>query len=238
MMVTDVRPLRNRVCHSLVWCNETMKRDNEPEVVLALDVDGVLLDPDRGGRGSWQQELQPRFGIHPDRLFEAFFAPSWQAILTGDLSIEPTLARALCSIGFDGSVEAILDCWFESDFYVVEEVASAVRDWALQGVRVVFATNQEHRRAAYLWENLRQHVPVNSIMYSADIGYTKDDPRFFSAVEERLGIESRHVVLVDDIVENVFQARQSGWSGVHFAGQVTWRSEIQRCLDIVRDEPQ
>jgi len=32
-------------------------------VLLALDVDGVLLDPQRGGRGPWQVAFSERFGV-------------------------------------------------------------------------------------------------------------------------------------------------------------------------------
>jgi hypothetical protein len=36
--------------------------------VLALDVDGVLLDPNRAGKGRWQRVLADRCGVDPNLL--------------------------------------------------------------------------------------------------------------------------------------------------------------------------
>ncbi len=63
--------------------------------VLALDVDGVLLDPDRGGRGHWSTELPDRFGISPDDLQSAFFTPFWADVVVGRRPIEDSLRIAL-----------------------------------------------------------------------------------------------------------------------------------------------
>src|SRR5580692_11426939 len=43
-------------------------------VLLALDVDGVLLDPQRGGRGPWQVAFSERFGVDAGRLDGTLFA--------------------------------------------------------------------------------------------------------------------------------------------------------------------
>ncbi len=45
-------------------------------LTLALDVDGVLLDLDRGGRGPWTNEIRAEFGIEPALLHEALFRRS------------------------------------------------------------------------------------------------------------------------------------------------------------------
>ena len=80
---------------------------------LALDVDGVLLDSDRGGAGHWSVELERKYGVSRAQLREHFFVPCWDDVVNG--------RRPIC-IG--------------------------------HGIRVVLATNQENRRAAYLGEHL------------------------------------------------------------------------------------
>lgn len=62
-------------------------------LTLALDVDGVLLDPDRNGDGHWSNELAARFGIEYSQLQEAFFIQSWDEVLHGRRSVEECLTR-------------------------------------------------------------------------------------------------------------------------------------------------
>jgi hypothetical protein len=45
-------------------------------VTLVLDIDGVVLDSNRGGLGSWKNELRRRFGVDADALTEVFFCAS------------------------------------------------------------------------------------------------------------------------------------------------------------------
>ncbi len=122
--------------------------------ILALDVDGVLLDPQRGGQGHWTEALAVRHGITRAQLRETFFAPHWPEVIVGRRAIEPTLAASLAELGARASVEEVLACWFEADFVPVPDVVASVRSWTDAGVTVVLATNQEHRRIAYLRKRL------------------------------------------------------------------------------------
>ncbi len=94
---------------------------------LALDVDGVLLDPDRNGNGRWTNELTARFGIEEMQLREAFCTQSWDDILIGRRSIEDGLAEALAQIGAEVGVESVLSCWFDADYAPVAASSGASR---------------------------------------------------------------------------------------------------------------
>ena len=52
------------------------RRHGYARSLLALDVDGVLLDSQRGGRGPWQVAFGERFGVDARRLDETLFAGS------------------------------------------------------------------------------------------------------------------------------------------------------------------
>lgn len=202
-------------------------------LILAVDVDGVLLDPDRGGLGPWGNALQEQLGIDPAALRDAFFVPCWQDIVTGRRAIEPALERALDQIGATASVEEVLACWFEADFVLQEDVLDAVRAWADAGVILVVATNQEHRRLVSLRERLGALLPLTAVIGSAELGVVKADDRFWTLAAERLGIVSTAglPVLLDDGADNVAAARRSGWGGVHFTDRDGWISEVQQTLD-------
>jgi putative hydrolase of the HAD superfamily len=200
--------------------------------ILALDVDGVVLDPQRGGRGHWTGELSARYGITRAQLRDSFFAPYWPEVIVGRRAIEPTLAVSLRRMGVTQSAEDVLACWFEADFVPVLEVVTAARSWAAEGVTVVLATNQEHRRVAYLRDQLDALLPVSDVLYSADLGFEKHDDRFWVLAGARLGVSDADPppLLVDDDLRNVETAQQCGWSGVHFTGQPGWKADVARAL--------
>jgi putative hydrolase of the HAD superfamily len=199
--------------------------------VLALDVDGVLLDP--GLPGSWQSALADRYGVDPSGFDAAFFQARWPRIIVGAIPIEPALAEAIDELGWEMTVDQLLDCWFEADFSVDHDVVQAVRLWTAAGARLALVTNQEHRRAHYLEQRLGALLPVSGMAYSAAVGCTKDRPQFFVEAGDLLGIprHSRSVVFVDDSPANVETARRHGWFGIHYVKGQPWRSAITEALE-------
>ena len=93
---------------------------------LILDVDGVLLDAMRGGRGSWKYEFSSRFNVDADELREDFFEPYWDDIIIGKRDFVPALGAALHSLRWDIDVEDALACWFEADFVPNDDVVRKV----------------------------------------------------------------------------------------------------------------
>jgi putative hydrolase of the HAD superfamily len=201
--------------------------------LLALDVDGVLLDSGPAGTGSWQSALAERYGVDATLLDAAFFRARWPRIIVGAEPIEPALEEAMAELGWAMTVDDLLECWFGADFTVDQQVVEAVRMWTAAGTRLVLATNQEHRRAGYLQRRLGNLLPVTDMAYSAALGFTKDQPQFFVAACHLLGIprRSRSVVFVDDAPENVAVANRHGWTGIHYAKGEDWKSAITLALE-------
>lgn len=203
--------------------------------ILALDVDGVLLDPERAGDGHWTNDLENALGITRNQLRHAFFMTSWDDVVNGRRPIEPALAEALTAIGVDDDVEDVLAIWFEADFAPVEPAVDLARRAADAGVRVVLATNQEPRRVAFLRERLGAIVPFDDVLYSGDLGVQKHDPEFFELASERLGVDDDRrgdILFVDDVEHNVVQARRAGWRGVHASPDNGWIDEVERALEL------
>ena len=193
--------------------------------VLALDVDGVLLDPERGGAGHWTNELTRRYGITRGELSDAFFRRCWDDILIGRRGVEEGLTEALDRIGTSVDVESVLSLWFEADFVPFVPAIEFARRAADAGALVVLATNQEHRRAAFLNERLGKSFPIHAVFHSAGIGHLKHDAAFFDRVSDRLGLQvdqRSSVLFVDDVLDNVVTAVARGWTGVHADGGAQW----------------
>ena len=203
--------------------------------ILALDVDGVLLDPHRGGLGNWTVEMEDAFGITRLQIREAFFAKSFDDILDGHRSVESGVSEALSVIGADVAVEDFLTVWFEADFVPIDDAIAWAGRAHDAGCRVVLSTNQEYRRAGFLRERLGAMMTIDDVLYSADLGVQKHHAAFFELASVRLGLglEQRNdVVFVDDVEYYVMEARAAGWRAVHAAPGADWVSEAERLLGL------
>ncbi|MFZ1063009.1 MAG: HAD-IA family hydrolase [Acidimicrobiales bacterium] len=212
--------------------NGVTAKENLSNAWLVLDVDGVLLDSRRAGRGTWKDEFSARFNVNADELRAAFFEKYWNDVVIGLRDVTSTLSAALSQLQWDIDVEDALACWFEADFSTNDDVLEKVATLSKRGVLVAVATNQEHRRAAFLHERLQNLVPLRGFVYSAQLGLLKSDHRFFVATQHRLGLraERGRVVLVDDSLENVVSARRAQWHAVHFEESRDWYAQVESVL--------
>ena len=187
-----------------------------PAKVLMLDVDGVLVDgrPQDGKHLFF--DLEADLGISLDSLRQAFFAPYFQAIVTGRDQLRPRLASVLKKIAPEVSAATLIDYWFRNDSRIVPDVLAAIGPLRQAGMRVFLATNQEHERARYLMEELGLSRHVDGMLHSAALGHRKPQPEFFRRAAELAEATPAEIVLVDDIEANVLAARRAGWRAVHW----------------------
>ena len=197
------------------------------DVVLALDVDGVLIDATWKQGGGWLEKVGPRFGVAADDM-TPFFQGIFHEVVRGRVEIEVALAEHFDSIGADVDPEQFLQQWLVEDLALNDEVVLAAEEWARAGVPIVLATVQEHRRAAHLREVFGERLGLVDLLYSADLGVAKPEPEFFRLADARLG--HRRVVFVDDALANIEAARAHGWTGVHYPAETNWRAVVEAAL--------
>lgn len=79
------------------------------------------------------------------------------------------------------------------------------------GVPIALASNFDERLNA-LASVVEPLTSADHVFASSDLGWRKPSPRFFRAVEERLGLQARDLLLVgDDADLDVAAAREAGW---------------------------
>ncbi len=199
--------------------------------MVALDVDGVLIDPMRGDAGHWQETVGPVFGLEPGVL-KPFFAGPWAAVVTGRVAVGAALAEFFAADGHDVDTEAFIAAWLAADCVVNEPVVEIAAAWARAGASIVLATNQEHRRAERVRAALAPRLDLLDVLYSADLGVTKPSPEFFALADTRIAsrVENHRVVFIDDSLGNVEAARAFGWSAVHYDGHPHWQAEVDHAI--------
>lgn len=181
-----------------------------------MDVDGVLVTGRPQDGAHLFTDLERDLGIRLEELQREFFVPRWPDIVTGRKPLAPELEAVLETIAPDVSAETLIDYWFRNDSRIDEDVLAAMKVCRARGEKVFLATNQDHRRASYLMENMGLAAHVDGIFYSAALGHRKPDAAFFAEATERAGVAAADVLFIDDSEGNVLAAREFGWTAVHW----------------------
>jgi len=139
--------------------------------------------------------------------------------MEGRRDLESLLDKVLPRLNFKGTSRDIIDYWFKKDSNVDEKLMEMLRSIKQKNKDIKFyiATNQEHNRANYLWNNLKLKDLFNDIFYSAKIGTVKRNPDFFHIINKQLGFKDcEDVIFFDDHAHNVESAKLAGWNAFEY----------------------
>ncbi|MEQ9518575.1 MAG: HAD-IA family hydrolase [Parvibaculum sp.] len=189
---------------------------------VIFDVDGVLVTHQPHQGSSWSAHLKRDLDLDPSHLQEAFFLPHWGDIVSGRASIEERLTPVLAEIAPHLSAENLLTYWFEADGHIDHALLDRLRRWREEtDAGFHLATNQEHRRASYLWQTMGLNAHFDAIHYSANIGHAKPEEGFYQTIENRLGLAGSQILLFDDQSKNIEAAKTRGWRAFIWEGAET-----------------
>lgn len=184
--------------------------------ILMVDVDGVLVHGRPADGLPFATNLEHDLGLPLETLQREFFKPYWPDIVTGREPIEPRLTAVLSKIAPHLETETLLSYWFENDSRLDERLIADLAAIRETGVALYLATNQEHRRAAWLMNELGLTRHFDGIFYSAQFGHRKPASDFFRLATQEAGAEVGEIVFLDDTLENVEAARLFGWTALHW----------------------
>ena len=91
------------------------------------------------------------------------------------------------------------------------------------------------------WDDLRQtmherwnmDVLFDDLVISAEVGMVKPDPRIFHYALERLGVQPKEAVFIDDTLVNVEAARRQGLEAIQFLDTEQTLADLQGVLGVV-----
>jgi len=150
-----------------------------------------------------------------DEFLRTVCTPQWHASLDGGEHFAPA-ARALAE-KFPAHVEWITAYVTEWESMFAGPIASAVQQLERcvdRGLRLHALTNYPPEKIAFLYSRFPFMREFYMVVVSGLLGRMKPDARVFEYLVERVG--TRECLFVDDRIENVRAARDSGLHALHF----------------------
>ena len=208
-----------------------MNRCEEIDLVV-WDFDGVLNRNIIDGRFVWANRLHEDLGVTREQLAQGLFSEMFPRILVGEVDLRDHLAACLQTWGSDRTADEVLEYWFSRDDLRDRDLLARIDSLRDGGVRCVIGTNNEVRRAQYIWERMQMCAHFDEIYAAGPLGLAKPDPRFFKAIEEAENVSvPEHVMFVDDSALNVEVARQLGWNAIHYTSSAQTAAELDELFE-------
>jgi len=186
-----------------------------------LDVDGVLVHgyhahPELSRH--WNETLLADLGVDPDRFNTEFIYDIFiKKVIIGEMALIDALERRLPSMGYKGSPMAFAHYWLTHDAALNHPLLALVKQLKQRpDLKLYIATNQEHMRALWLWQQLGMSKLFEDIFYSARIGALKPATAYFDFIMARIGPQAEPPLFFDDTPKVIAGARAYGWEAVQF----------------------
>lgn len=193
---------------------------------VILDADGVVND------GSILS-LEEDFDIPSERM-QRFFREAFPDCLVGKADLKEAIIPYLPEWGWQGTVEELLEYWFETGSNVHHGVWETVEQLKEAGVPVYLATNQEKHRTEYMREHMGYGKLFTKIFASSSIGLVKPDPAFFTYIQKDIGSDDASSLLFwDDMQKNVDAADSLGIKAHLFAGVDDFKKTMKGYFDFL-----
>ncbi|HII39096.1 TPA: HAD-IA family hydrolase [Candidatus Micrarchaeota archaeon] len=175
---------------------------------VLLDVDGVVINSEMFTPG-----YARKYGVSNEEMLP-FFEGKFQDCLVGEADLKQEVKPWLDKWRWNGTVDGLLDYWFESESCVDGRVVELVGKLRKKGIACCLATNQEKCRTEYLKERLGFARIFDKVFSSAELGYRKPEKRFFELVtaelKKKYGILPCEVLFFDDSPECVEAMKETG----------------------------
>jgi len=171
--------------------------------IFLIDVDGVVLKKHEYFSARLARELDiPLEQVLP------FFIQEFPLCSLGKADLKELIAPHLPEWGWQGTLDELLNHWFEVENETDEAVLTAVAAWRAAGHPCYLATDQEKYRAAHIRQSIGEQF--DGSFFSCDLGLKKTDPAFFQTIADTLKTDLSDILYLDDDAKNVAVATDLG----------------------------
>jgi HAD superfamily hydrolase (TIGR01509 family) len=180
---------------------------------ILFDADGVIQRPTADRQARWTALIGGAEAAVVSRFKSDIFTverPCHDG--TGDFlsALREVLVKWNCADLYEDTLRT----WtaIEVDQAVVDLIASV----KMSGVPCYLATNQEPYRARYMTQQLNYGKIFDRLFFSCDLGCSKPDPRYFTAVLAAAHLTPETTLFIDDVEANIKAAESLGISAELF----------------------
>lgn len=160
--------------------------------IILFDLDGVLTLAEEVFSVIYSRSRG--YDVEP---FTKFFTTEWSDFVTGKKDLKQHIEDNNELWKWDGSPDELLKYWFESVNIKNESLLTVVKNLRREGIKCYIATEQERYRTDYI-RRVMFKDEFDGIFSTAEIGYKKNNPRFFENLVNTLGISAESIVYFDD----------------------------------------
>ncbi len=173
--------------------------------MVFFDADGVLIKK----KHLFSEQLEQDFGIKTATTLP-FFKGIFTQCTLGKADLKKELARVIPQWGWNGTVEELMEYWFTKGTVIDQDVVEYIQSLTEKGFRCFMATGQEKYRGEHLQRTLGNGQIFERVFYTADIGYPKEDSRFWERVFSIVGEKPQQILFIDDSEKTVKAVAESG----------------------------
>ena len=105
--------------------------------------------------------------------------------------------------------EKFWNIWL-TNFKVNQKVVDFALSLERQGKKIGILSDTFVERAEYIRENFKWIKEFDYVLFSCDVGVTKDDSRLFEILIEKTGLKPKEILFIDDEKKNVQTAKKFG----------------------------
>lgn len=165
---------------------------------------------------AWSRNFERDLGLSLHSFSRHLFDGRFQKAMQGEACLIEIVTEWTEKNGAHGRTSEILDYWFTRDALPDPETLAIVGALKARGVRNVMATNNEVQRTDFIEHQMGFHAHVERIFAAGRMKVAKPDAAYFAHIEDELQVDPAHILLVDDMHENILAARGRGWQAFHF----------------------
>jgi len=190
---------------------------------VLFDVGGVLeVNPSTRWPERWAARLRLTEAVLHGRVESATAGGDTGAVTLADVE-----RRVAAALNLDGGEVAELmdDLWTEYVGSLNRRLAAFARSLRPRFKTGILSNSfvgaREREQSAHDFESM-----FDAIVYSHEVGLLKPDPAIYTIACDRLGVEPRDVLFVDDLRANCDGARAAGMDAIQFVGTERTIAEI------------
>lgn len=173
---------------------------------IFFDADGVTI---KKREVFFSERFAARQGItHADVL--PFFKNEMHDALVGRVDLKDALRKYLPLWKWEGSIDDFLQYWFSEESPKDDEVLAYIQELREKGIKCYLATGREQYWADHLVNTVGLKDYFDGFLFSYQLGYEKDDKRFFLNALNELNLHPDEVFYFDDTAEDVSVAIEAG----------------------------